>query len=512
MRRFSERRHVARRALGRGARDRRDRAQPPRRALEHRRGRRGPARATATERNSRIKQVASGRFGVTPEYAAFADELQIKIAQGSKPGEGGQLPGPQGHGRDRPPPPHAARRRADLAAAAPRHLLDRGPRAADLRPAAGEPAADVSVKLVAEAGVGLVAAGVVKALADVVHIAGADGGTGASPLSSIKNAGAPWELGLAETQQTLVAEGLRGRVRLRVDGGFKTGRDVVARGAARRRRGLVRDGAAARRGLPDGALVPPRHVSGRDRHAAARAAGEVRRPRRRWSRRTSLYVAEDVRRLSRRSACARSRTRSAASTCCAGAATDARVATRSTSRRSCRPAGSAGAGTRASRGSGRREASSETGWRATPQPALEEARLVELRYRSGTATAPSAPGSAGQIARRFGAEPPPGRVRARFDGLGRPELRRLPRARASSSTLTGEANDYVGKGMSGGRIVIRPPDGRRRRPGAPRATPRSTARRAASSSAPAAPASASPSATPAPSPSSRAPATTRAST
>ena len=180
------------------------------------------------ERNSRIKQVASGRFGVTAEYAAHADELQIKIAQGSKPGEGGQLPGHKvtaeiarlrhtepGIGLISPPPHHDIYSIEDLA-----QLVF------DLRQV--NPAAAVSVKLVAEAGVGLVAAGVAKALADVVHVAGCDGGTGASPLSSIKNAGVPWELGLAETQQTLVSEGLRSRIRLRVDGGLKTGRDVVA--------------------------------------------------------------------------------------------------------------------------------------------------------------------------------------------------------------------------------------------------------------------------------------------
>jgi glutamate synthase (ferredoxin) len=180
-----------------------------------------------TDRNSRIKQVASGRFGVTAEYAAFASELQIKIAQGSKPGEGGQLPGHKvtaeiarlrhtqpGVALISPPPHHDIYSIEDLA-----QLIF------DLKQV--NPDADVSVKLVAEAGVGLVAAGVVKALADVVHIAGADGGTGASPLSSIKNAGIPWELGLTDTQRTLVANGLRGRVRLRVDGGIKTGRDVV---------------------------------------------------------------------------------------------------------------------------------------------------------------------------------------------------------------------------------------------------------------------------------------------
>src|SRR5256886_4319147 len=179
------------------------------------------------EKNCRIKQVASGRFGVTPEYVSFADELQIKIAQGSKPGEGGQLPGHKvteeiarlrhthpGVGLISPPPHHDIYSIEDLA-----QLVF------DLKQA--NPSAAISVKLVAEAGVGLVAAGVVKALADVVHIAGADGGTGASPLSSIKNAGIPWEIGLVDTQRILVGNGLRGRVRLRVDGGIKTGRDVV---------------------------------------------------------------------------------------------------------------------------------------------------------------------------------------------------------------------------------------------------------------------------------------------
>ena len=176
-----------------------------------------------TERNSRIKQVASARFGVTPEYLAYADELQIKIAQGSKPGEGGQLPGHKvtdeiarlrhtqaGVELISPPPHHDIYSIEDLA-----QLVF------DLKQA--NPVAAVSVKLVASAGVGLVAAGVAKALADVIHIAGADGGTGASPLASIKHAGVPWELGLTETQRILVESGLRGRVRLRADGGLRPG-------------------------------------------------------------------------------------------------------------------------------------------------------------------------------------------------------------------------------------------------------------------------------------------------
>ena len=158
------------------------------------------------ERNSKIKQVASGRFGVTAEYAAFAEELQIKIAQGSKPGEGGQIPAHKVTGE-------IARLRSttpgvSLISPPPHHdiysIEDLAQLVFDLREV--NPDADVSVKLVASSGVGLIAAGVAKAHADVVHIAGADGGTGASPLASIKHAGAPWELGLAETQQALVGE------------------------------------------------------------------------------------------------------------------------------------------------------------------------------------------------------------------------------------------------------------------------------------------------------------------
>ena len=178
------------------------------------------------DKNSRIKQVASGRFGVTPEYLAHADEIQIKMAQGSKPGEGGQLPGHKvsaeiarlrhtqpGVGLISPPPHHDIYSIEDLA-----QLIY------DLKQVN---AAQVSVKLVATDGVGTIAAGVVKALADVVHISGGNGGTGASPLSAIKHAGMPWEIGLADAQRALVDNGLRGRVRLRVDGGFKTGRHVM---------------------------------------------------------------------------------------------------------------------------------------------------------------------------------------------------------------------------------------------------------------------------------------------
>ncbi len=178
-------------------------------------------------RRSAVKQVASGRFGVTSEYLVNADDLQIKMAQGAKPGEGGQLPGHKvypwiartrhstpGVGLISPPPHHDIYSIEDL-----KQLIH------DLKNA--NPRARVHVKLVAEVGVGTVAAGVAKAHADVVLISGHDGGTGAAPLTSIKHAGAPWELGLAETQQTLLRNGLRDRIVVQADGQLKTGRDVI---------------------------------------------------------------------------------------------------------------------------------------------------------------------------------------------------------------------------------------------------------------------------------------------
>ncbi len=183
--------------------------------------------ANGDSMRSAIKQVASGRFGVTTEYLVNSDMIQIKMAQGAKPGEGGQLPGHKvdaviakvrystpGVGLISPPPHHDIYSIEDLA-----QLIY------DLKNA--NPLADISVKLVSEVGVGTVAAGVAKARADHVTISGFEGGTGASPLTSIKHAGSPWEVGLAETQQTLVLNNLRGRIAVQVDGGLRTGRDVV---------------------------------------------------------------------------------------------------------------------------------------------------------------------------------------------------------------------------------------------------------------------------------------------
>jgi glutamate synthase (NADPH/NADH) large chain len=186
-----------------------------------------PTERFGTERGCSTKQVASGRFGVTAEYLAAADELQIKMAQGSKPGEGGHLPGEKvnemiagvrhstpGVGLISPAPQHDIYSIEDL-----KQLIH------DLR--AANPEADVNVKLVAEAGIGTIAAGVAKANADVVHVSGHSGGTGASPKTSIKHAGLPWELGVAEANQILRETGLRSRIKITTDGGMKTGRDVA---------------------------------------------------------------------------------------------------------------------------------------------------------------------------------------------------------------------------------------------------------------------------------------------
>ena len=176
---------------------------------------------------SAIKQVASGRFGVTTEYLVNSDMIQIKMAQGAKPGEGGQLPGHKvdsviakvrystpGVGLISPPPHHDIYSIEDLA-----QLIY------DLKNTNKE--ADISVKLVSEVGVGTVAAGVAKAKADHLTISGFEGGTGASPLTSIKHAGSPWEIGISETHQTLVLNKLRDRIAVQVDGGIRTGRDVI---------------------------------------------------------------------------------------------------------------------------------------------------------------------------------------------------------------------------------------------------------------------------------------------
>ncbi|MDQ6709553.1 MAG: glutamate synthase large subunit [Candidatus Dormibacteraeota bacterium] len=411
-------------------------------------------RGHAIDRNSRIKQVASGRFGVTPEYCAFADELQIKIAQGSKPGEGGQLPGHKateeiarlrhtqaGVGLVSPPPHHDIYSIEDLA-----QLVF------DLKQV--NALAKVSVKLVAEAGVGTVAAGVVKGLADVVHLAGADGGTGASPLSSIKNVGMPWEIGLAETQQTLRLSGLRGRVRLRVDGGFKTGRDVVI--AALLGADEYSFGTAAL--LAEGCIMVrtchldtcPAGIATQRPELRAKFAGTPEMVVTYFT-----HVAAEVRRI------------------LAGLGLrclDDAIGRVDLLRQAH------GAGSRADRldlapllvvagdGAQRFERSlpiqrpsSRLGDRLCEDAfdGLRGGRAVHLWYPIENSDRAVGARLGGMIAREFGSSAPPGRARVAFDGAAGQSFGAFL-THGIEFVLTGEANDYVGKGMGGGRIVVRP--------------------------------------------------------
>ena len=413
------------------------------------------SRGTDRDRNSRIKQVASGRFGVTPEYCAFADELQIKIAQGSKPGEGGQLPGHKateeiarlrhtqpGIALISPPPHHDIYSIEDLA-----QLIF------DLKQV--NPRASVSVKLVAETGVGTIAAGVVKGLADVVHIAGADGGTGASPLSSIKNAGLSWELGLAEAQQTLVANGLRDRVRLRVDGGFKTGRDVVIAALL----------GADEYSFGTAALVAEGCLMVRTCHLDSCPAGiATQRPelRAKFAGTPEMvvaymtYVAEEVRRI-----LAGLGLRSLSE---AVGRVDLLQQQPFRDRRADRLDLSAllhpgGAGPRRyARSLPIQRPVSALGDRlcADAFPALRRGERIELHYAIGTGDRTVGAKLGGMLALTSGASAPEGSVTAFFRGAAGQSFGAFL-TDGVEFVLTGEANDYVGKGMAGGRIVIRPP-------------------------------------------------------
>jgi glutamate synthase (ferredoxin) len=398
------------------------------------------------ERNSRIKQIASGRFGVTPEYLAFADELQIKIAQGSKPGEGGQLPAAKvseeiarlrhtepGIQLISPPPHHDIYSIEDLA-----QLVF------DLREA--HPAAAVSVKLVAETGVGVVAVGVAKALADVIHVAGCDGGTGASPLSSIKNAGLPWEIGLAETHQALRSSGLRGRVRVRVDGGMKTGRDVVVAlllGADEVSFGtavLLAEGCLMVRSChldtcPVGIATQRPELRSKFAGTPDQVAAYV------------VAVAEDVR--------ARLAALGLRSVDDAVGRTDLLRPRESVFSLEALLAPAGGGYTRDRRPSA---PGGELGERLAldAEPAFAEARIVDLSYDVDTCDRAVGARVGVRVAREFGSATPPGRVNAHFRGSAGQSFGAFLSA-GVVMTLVGEANDYVGKGMGGGRIVIAPP-------------------------------------------------------
>ena len=409
-----------------------------------------------TERNCRIKQVASGRFGVTPEYLAHADELQIKMAQGSKPGEGGQLPGKKvsveiarlrhtvpGVALISPPPHHDIYSIEDLA-----QLIF------DLKQA-NEKAA-VSVKLVASEGVGTIAAGVVKGLADVVHISGADGGTGASPLSSIKNAGMPWEIGLADTQAALAANDLRSRARIRVDGGFKTGRDVVMAAllgadeysfgtAALVAEGCILVRTCHRNTCPVGIATQDPKLRAKFQGTPEMVANYL------------LMVAEEVRTLLAslglrslddaigRVDLLRQRTTG-----------DPRTDSFDLAPLLAPPEGSERRYTGSLPVQRPRSALGDRLFEDAT-PALADGRDVELSYPITTAERTIGARLGTTIGRDFGLLKPEGRVKATFTGQAGQSFGAFC-ATGMELVLIGEANDYVCKGMGGGRVVIKPPE------------------------------------------------------
>ncbi len=416
-------------------------------------------RGQPVDRNSRIKQIASGRFGVTPEYCAFADELNIKMAQGSKPGEGGQLPGHKvtaeiarlrhtqpGVGLISPPPHHDIYSIEDLA-----QLIF------DLKQV--NPAVDVSVKLVAEAGIGTIACGVVKGRADVVQVSGANGGTGASPLSSIKHAGMPWELGLAEVQRALVADGLRGRVRIRVDGGFKTGRDVMIAAllgadeysfgtAAMLAEGCIMVRACHRDTCPTGIATQRPNLRAKFTGTPEGVATYL------------LFVAEEVRVL----------LASLGLRSLDDAIGQAHLLTR---RESPYPR-AATLDLDVLLETPTATAASEPVRFVAPDPsarprgALDERLLHDgfrplwegdddvIEYAITNADRTVGASLGGAVGLEWGERVPPGSVHARFTGAAGQSFGAFL-ADGIVLELVGEANDYVGKGMGGGRIVIRPP-------------------------------------------------------
>jgi glutamate synthase (ferredoxin) len=406
-----------------------------------------------TERNCGIKQVASGRFGVTPEYCVSAEELQIKMAQGSKPGEGGQLPGgkvtgeiarlrhtPPGVALISPPPHHDIYSIEDLA-----QLIH------DLKQV--NPDADVSVKLVSTVGVGTIASGVAKGGADVIHVAGADGGTGASPLGSIKNAGLPWEVGVTETHRMLVEGGLRPSVRIRADGGLKTGRDVIIAALL----------GADEYSFGTAVLVALGCIMVRTCHRDTCPVGiasqrpELRAKFEGTPEMVAAYlveVAEECRRIlaglglrSLDEAVGRADLLLPRETASDGRSLDVQPLLETPA-----PAGHATVRPTSPKPTlGDRLAEEAL-------PALVEGRIAELAYAISCGDRTVGARLGGEVARRFGDRRPPGRVRVRLEGSAGQSLGAFLTSGVELD-LTGEANDYVGKALAGGRIVIRPPAG-----------------------------------------------------
>ena len=409
-------------------------------------------------RRSAIKQVASGRFGVTSEYLVNADDIQIKMAQGAKPGEGGQLPGFKVY-------PHIAKTRnstpgVGLISPPPHHdiysIEDLAQLIYDLKNANDQ--ARVHVKLVAEVGVGTVAAGVSKAHADVVLISGHDGGTGASPLTSIKHAGAPWELGLAETQQTLMLNRLRDRIVVQVDGQLKTGRDVVIAALL----------GAEEYGFSTAPLVVSGCIMMRVCHLDTCPVGiATQNPelRKRFTGRPEFvvtffeYIAEEVRQL-----LASMGYRSLDEVIGHPELLDVRPAVEHWKARGLdlspmlsvpdvSPDEPRHCVTAQDHGLDR---ALDRKLIADCQPALADAAAVRLAYpiRNGNRTVGTLLGA--EVTRRYGGEGlPEGTIDISFTGsAGQSFGAFVPRG--ITLRLEGDANDYLGKGLSGGRLVVRP--------------------------------------------------------
>jgi glutamate synthase domain-containing protein 2/glutamate synthase domain-containing protein 1/glutamate synthase domain-containing protein 3 len=413
-------------------------------------------------RRSAIKQVASGRFGVTSWYLVNADELQIKIAQGAKPGEGGQLPGHKvdrniarvrnstpGVGLISPPPHHDIYSIEDLA-----QLIH------DLKNS--NPAADVSVKLVSVTGVGTIAAGVSKGHAETVLIVGHDGGTGASPQTSIKHAGVPWEIGLAETQQALVLNDLRGRIRVHVDGQLRTGRDVIVAALL----------GGEEFGFGTIALVALGCIMMRVCHLNTCPVGvatQDERLRKKFTGRADhlvnyfMFLAEEVREYMARLGVRKFEDLIGRVDLLAPDATVRHWKLPTGLDWSAilhKPDAPQGVATRrvAPQDHGLEEALDNELIRLC-EPTLERGEPVEidLPIRNVNRTVGTMLGS--EVSRRYGEEGLPDEtIRIRFTGSAGQSLGAFA-PRGISITLAGDANDYIGKGLSGARLVVFPPPG-----------------------------------------------------
>jgi glutamate synthase (NADPH) large chain len=406
-------------------------------------------------RRSSVKQIASGRFGVTAHYLVNADEIQIKMAQGAKPGEGGQLPGHKvdsviarvrhstpGVTLISPPPHHDIYSIEDLA-----QLIF------DLKNV--NPRARISVKLVSESGVGTVAAGVAKAHADVILISGHDGGTGASPLSSIQHAGTPWELGLAEAQQVLLLNDLRSRVTLQADGQLKTGRDVAFAALF----GAEEFGFATAPLVASGCIMMrkchlntcPVGVATQDPVLRARFQGAPEHVVN-----YMFFVAEELRAIMARLGFRTVDDMVGRVDCVVPRERSGKAATLDFSRMLALPKARAGRRKTTEQDHGI-EAAVDHGLIAQAEPAIERRERVRIAMPITNAHRTFGAMLSGEVARRHGAGGlPEGTIRIDLTGTAGQSFGAFA-VRGMALTLEGDANDYVGKGLSGGILAIRPP-------------------------------------------------------